>query len=97
MDFEVSRHAALTFCMLLAITVTGSPTAFSANFITERRAGRDVRRVTQALLPTPRQKQLLLNNCCWMLVQSVLINVYKGDGNKLPSQPMPAVFLVVIK
>lgn len=31
------------------------------------------------------------------LVQSVLINLYKGNCCKLPSQPMPAVSLAVIK
>jgi len=45
--------------------------------------------------PAPGQKQLLLTNCCWMLIQSVLINLYKGDFYKLPSQPVPAVSPVV--
>lgn len=37
-DFEVSRHATLRFCIVLA--VTGSPTAFSADFRIEERTRR---------------------------------------------------------
>lgn len=38
---------------------------------------------------------LLLKNCCRMWVQWVLVNLHKGD--EVPSQPMPAVSLAVIK
>lgn len=47
-------------------------------------------------IPCSCPKQLLLlKNCCRMRVQWVLVNLHKGD--EVPSQPMPAVSLAVIK